>query len=165
MRSVRLCVLAILASGLGLNHAARARDVSTHVPDAAAPAPSKACGSFRELATTACPLIWHGITPFGAYDLGVGIKSKEELLRFFGGYAHIRQTNASNPLGVGATDQGGYLMSGVEDNNLDSPKIVQIWWTGVKYAFDDQADLTAAWQSPFLTAPASPITTTATPLQ
>lgn len=66
-------------------------------------------------------------------------------LRFFGGYGHIRQTNASNPLGVGATDQGGYLMSGVEDDNLDSPKVVQIWWTGVKYAFDGQTDITAAW--------------------
>jgi len=36
-------------------------------------------------------------------------------------------------------------MSGVEDNNLDSPKIVQIWWTGVKYAFDYKTDITAAW--------------------
>jgi predicted porin len=65
--------------------------------------------------------------------------------KFFGGYEHIRQTNPSQPLGVGATDQGGYIMSGVEDNNLDSPKIVQIWWTGVKYAFDSQTDITAAW--------------------
>ena len=66
-------------------------------------------------------------------------------LRLFGGYEHIRQTNPSNPLGVGATDQGGYVMSGVEDNNLDSPKIVQIWWTGVKYALDSRTDITVAW--------------------
>ena len=49
------------------------------------------------------------------------------------------------PLGVGASDQGGYFMSGVEDNNLDSPKIVQIWWTGAKYAFDSKTDVTASW--------------------
>jgi predicted porin len=65
--------------------------------------------------------------------------------KFFGGYGHIRQTNPTNPLGVGAPDQGGYLMSGVEDNNLDSPKIVQIWWMGTKYAVDRKTDLTLSW--------------------
>lgn len=64
--------------------------------------------------------------------------------QFFGGYSHIRQTNPSRPLGVGATDQGGYLLSGVEDDSLDSPKVVQIWWTGVKYTLG-RTDLTAAW--------------------
>ncbi len=65
--------------------------------------------------------------------------------KFFGGYEYIRQTNPSHPLGVGALDQGGYLMSGVEDNNLDSPKHVQIWWTGVKYALDSKTDITLSW--------------------
>jgi hypothetical protein len=63
----------------------------------------------------------------------------------FAGYEYIRQSNPSNPLGVGALDQGGYLLSGVEDNNLDSPKHVQIWWTGAKYAIDSKTDITAAW--------------------
>ena len=48
-------------------------------------------------------------------------------------------------MGVGALDQGAYFLSGVEDNNLDSPKIVQIWWTGVKYAIDSKTDVTVAW--------------------
>ncbi len=65
--------------------------------------------------------------------------------KFYGGYEWIRQTNPSNPLGVGALDQGGYLMSGVEDNNLDSPKIVQIFWMGAKYAVGSKTDITAAW--------------------
>jgi predicted porin len=65
--------------------------------------------------------------------------------RLFAGYEYIRQGNPSNPLGVGASDQGGYIMSGVEDNNLDSPKHVQIWWTGVKYAYTDKTDITFAW--------------------
>jgi predicted porin len=65
--------------------------------------------------------------------------------KFFGGYEHIRQTNPTHPLGVGALDQGGYLMSGVEDDNLDSPKIVQIWWTGVKYAVNSKTDITLSW--------------------
>jgi predicted porin len=65
--------------------------------------------------------------------------------RIFAGYEYIRQANPVNPLGVGAPDQGGYVMSGVEDNNLDSPKHVQIWWTGAKYAIDRKTDITAAW--------------------
>ena len=58
--------------------------------------------------------------------------------KFFAGYEYIWQNNPTNPLGVGASDQGGYIMSGVEDNNLDSEKFVQIWWTGVKYAYRQQ---------------------------
>jgi predicted porin len=65
--------------------------------------------------------------------------------KFYAGYEHIQQFNPSNPVGVGASAQGGYLLSGVEDNNLDSPRIVQIWWTGVKYAYDIKTDLTVAW--------------------
>jgi predicted porin len=65
--------------------------------------------------------------------------------KFFGGYEHIRMVNPANPLGVGAAAQGGYLLSGVEDNNLDSPKIVQVYWTGVKYAFDSETDITLSY--------------------
>jgi predicted porin len=65
--------------------------------------------------------------------------------KFFAGYEYIWQNNPSKPLGVGATDQGGYLMSGVEDNNLDSEKLVQIWWTGVKYTYRTKTDFTFAW--------------------
>jgi predicted porin len=65
--------------------------------------------------------------------------------KFFGGYEHIRLTNPSSPLGIGASAQGGYLLSGVEDNNLDSPRIVQVWWTGVKYAYDSKTDITLSW--------------------
>ena len=65
--------------------------------------------------------------------------------KFFAGYEYIWQNNPKDPLGVGASDQGGYIMSGVEDNNLDSEKLVQIWWTGVKYAYDSKTDITFAW--------------------
>ncbi len=80
----------------------------------------------------------------------------------FGGYEHIRQTNPSNPLGIGASAQGGYLLSGVEDDNLDSPKIVQIAWTGVKYAYDGKTDITLSayhqWQNDFRVPSACPPT-------
>jgi predicted porin len=65
--------------------------------------------------------------------------------KFFGGYEHIWQYNPTDPLGVGASVQGGYIMSGVEDNNLDAEKLVNIWWTGAKYAINSKTDLTVAW--------------------
>ncbi len=65
--------------------------------------------------------------------------------KFFAGYEYIWQNNPQNPLGVGASDQGGYYMSGVEDNNLDSEKLVNIWWTGAKYTYRSKTDFTFAW--------------------
>jgi predicted porin len=65
--------------------------------------------------------------------------------KFYAGYEYIWQNNPKQPLGVGATDQGGYIMSGVEDNNLDSEKLLQIWWAGVKYTYRTKTDVTFAW--------------------
>jgi predicted porin len=83
----------------------------------------------------------------------VAAKYTWDPFKFFGGYEHIRQTNPANPLGIGASAQGGYLLSGVEDKNLDSPKIVQVAWTGVKYAYDRKTDITVSyyrqWQNDF----------------
>jgi predicted porin len=83
----------------------------------------------------------------------VAAKYTWDQFKFFGGYEHIRMTNPSNPLGVGASAQGGYLLSGVEDKNLDSPKIVQVAWTGVKYAYDAKTDITLSyyrqWQNDY----------------
>ena len=38
----------------------------------AAPSTPDACASGHEFATTDCTLTWHGITLYGAYDIGVG---------------------------------------------------------------------------------------------
>ncbi|MGB0008337.1 MAG: hypothetical protein WBP97_14670, partial [Candidatus Sulfotelmatobacter sp.] len=66
-------------------------------------------------------------------------------VKFFAGYEYIWQNNPANPLGVGGSDQGGYFMSGVEDNNLDSEKLVNIWWTGAKYTYHGKTDFTFSW--------------------
>jgi predicted porin len=66
-------------------------------------------------------------------------------IKLFVGYEYIWQNNPSHPLGVGASDQGGYFMSGVEDNNLDSEKLVNIWWMGAKYTYRSKTDFTFAW--------------------
>jgi predicted porin len=83
----------------------------------------------------------------------VAAKYTWDPFKFFAGYEHIQQFNPTNPLGIGASAQGGYLLSGVEDKNLDSPKIVQIFWTGLKYAYDSKGDITFSyyrqWQNDF----------------
>jgi predicted porin len=92
----------------------------------------------------------------------VAAKYTWDPFRIFGGYEHIRQTNPSNPLGIGASAQGGYILSGVENDNLDSPKIVQIAWTGVKYAYDGKTDIALSfyhqWQNDFRVPSACPPT-------
>ena len=78
--------------------------------------------------------------------LMVAAKYTWDPFKFFAGYEHITQNNPSNPLGVGATAQGGYLLSGVENNNLDSTKKVQVYWGGVKYTFDEsKTDVTLSY--------------------
>jgi len=102
-------------------------------------------------------LIGTGNTEYGIVTdntaVMVAAKYSWDPFKFFGGYEHILQLNPANPLGVGATAQGGYLLSGIEDNNLDSPKIVQVFWTGVKYAYDSDTDVTLSyyreWQNDF----------------
>ncbi len=75
----------------------------------------------------------------------VAAKYKWDPFKFFAGYEYIWQNNPKDPLGVGASDQGGYFMSGVEDNNLDSEKLVNIWWTGMKYTYRSKTDFTFSW--------------------
>jgi predicted porin len=65
--------------------------------------------------------------------------------RFFAGYEYVWLNNPKNPLGVGASDQGGYSLSGVEDNNLDSERLLNIWWAGVKYTYRSKTDFTFSW--------------------
>ena len=79
------------------------------------------------------------------YGVIVAAKYAWNPFKFFAGYEYIWQNNPKNPLGVGASDQGGYFMSGVEDNNLDSEKLVNIWWTGVKYSYGSKTDFTFSW--------------------
>jgi predicted porin len=89
-------------------------------------------------------------------------KYASEPIKFYVGYEYIWQNNPKNPLGVGAADQGGYVMSGVEDNNLDSEKLVQIWWSGAKYTYRKKTDATFAWyqqrQNDFRSPPACSVT-------
>ena len=58
-----------------------------------------ACASGHEFATTDCTLTWHGITLYGAYDVGVGWVS------------HGLPENATNYEGESLVNRNGYLDS------------------------------------------------------
>jgi predicted porin len=75
----------------------------------------------------------------------VAAKYVRDPWKFFAGYEYIWQNNPHDPLGVGASDQGGYNLSGVEDDNLDSEKLVNIWWMGGKYTYRSKTDFTLSW--------------------
>jgi hypothetical protein len=93
----------------------------------------------------------YGIVTDNSALMVAGKYTWNEFIKLFGGYEYIRFVNPSDPLGVGATAQGGYLLSGVEDNNLDSPKKVQVMWTGVKYSLNSQTDITFSYYARFRT--------------
>jgi predicted porin len=105
--------------------------------------------SINEVAISGANLIATTNTVYGIVTDNNAImgaaKYTAENLKYFGGFEYIWQNNPHDPLGVGASDQGGYFMSGVEDNNLDTEKILRVWWTGVKYAYDSKTDITFAW--------------------
>lgn len=94
-------------------------------------------------------VIGTGNTVYGIVTDNNGViaaaKYTTKALKFFAGYEYIWQNNPKHPLGVGAEDQGGYIMSGVEDNNLDREKFFHIWWTGAKYTYRSKTDFTLAW--------------------
>ncbi|WP_197410995.1 hypothetical protein, partial [Novosphingobium sp. FSW06-99] len=75
----------------------------------------------------------------------VAAKYTLDNVRLYAGFEHILYKNPAHPLGIGATAQGGYILSGVEDNNLDSDKNVAVFWTGVKYTYAKKTDFTVSY--------------------
>ncbi len=80
--------------------------------------------------------------------LMVAAKYTWDPFKFYGGYRHhIQQNNPLESAGCfGASDQGGYFLSGVTETTiLTLPETVQIWWTGVKYAYGSHTDITLSF--------------------
>src|SRR5580698_7877613 len=64
--------LVVMSAIAGVARAEPAADLPTAEPAPAGRSSPEACASFEDFVTTACPLTWHGITIYGAYDIGVG---------------------------------------------------------------------------------------------
>src|SRR5215831_14326369 len=68
-----------------------------------------------------------------------------ERLKFFAGYEYIKYENPKTPLSAGFINIGGYVLAFVNNTAYDNPKIVQVYWTGVRYRVIRKLELTAAY--------------------
>jgi hypothetical protein len=77
-------------------------------------------------------------------DQGAAVAAKYawEQFKFFAGYDFEQATNPHDNLGIGATnDQGGYILSTVNNFAYPHAKILQTEWTGVRYAYDPRTEI------------------------
>ncbi len=70
---------------------------------------------------------------------------KIDPVKVFAGYEHIKYNDPSTQLTAGYTDIGGYILAFVTNNSFVDPKMVQVYWTGVRYTALPGLDLTAAY--------------------
>jgi predicted porin len=66
-------------------------------------------------------------------------------LKFFAGYEHIKYANPTRPLEAGFTDIGGYILAFVSNSSYDNDKVVQVYWTGLRYTVIPPLELTVAY--------------------
>jgi len=66
-------------------------------------------------------------------------------VRLFAGYSHMLFQNPSTALSPGANAQGGYLLSVVNNTAFTNHKVLQVYWTGAKWAATPNLDITAAY--------------------
>jgi predicted porin len=70
---------------------------------------------------------------------------KLDPFKFFAGYEYLQYTNPATPLSAGFSDIGGYVLAVVNNKAYDNEKIVQVYWSGVRYSVTPNLDLTAAY--------------------
>jgi predicted porin len=74
---------------------------------------------------------------------------KFDPFKFFGGYEYIKYADPRAPLSAGFTDVGGYVLAFVNNNSYNNSnntsKILQVYWSGVRYTVVPDLELTAAY--------------------
>lgn len=66
-------------------------------------------------------------------------------LKFLAGYEYIQYDNPKDKLTAGFTDIGGYNLAFVNDAAFPHPKLLNLYWAGVRYTALPGLDLTAAY--------------------
>jgi predicted porin len=77
--------------------------------------------------------------------LGVMALYEIEPVKLFAGYLHIRYANPTTPLSAGVSGLGGYTLAFVNDSAYVNDKILDVWWTGLRYSVTPALDVTAAY--------------------
>lgn len=66
--------------------------------------------------------------------------------KFYAGWEQIKFYNPTVPLPAGSNTEGGYVLAFTNNTAYaKSPKTFQVYWAGVKYAFFENFDVTAAY--------------------
>jgi predicted porin len=66
--------------------------------------------------------------------------------KFFGGYEYINYADPKNPITAPYVDGNGYLVSVANNTAFQyHDKILQVFWTGAKYAYDSHLDLSVGY--------------------
>ena len=66
-------------------------------------------------------------------------------LKLFAGYEYIKYENPKTALDPGFVNIGGYVLAFVNNTAYDNAKMVQVYWTGLRYTLIPRLELTAAW--------------------
>ncbi|WP_051397209.1 porin [Bradyrhizobium elkanii] len=66
-------------------------------------------------------------------------------VKLYGGYEHIQFANPSNPLFAGQTILGGYTLASANNTSFTTDRILQVFWTGARYAVRPYLDLSVGY--------------------
>ncbi|HET7757318.1 MAG TPA: porin, partial [Steroidobacteraceae bacterium] len=66
-------------------------------------------------------------------------------LKLYAAYEHIAFDNPNNPLSVGTTVIGGYVLAAVNNAAFDNRKTLEVFWAGLKWTPVKDLDLVAAY--------------------
>jgi predicted porin len=78
-----------------------------------------------------------GVMLLGSYNIGP--------VKLYAGYEDIRFANPRVPLAAGTTIIGGYSLGTANNTAFTNNRIMQVFWTGAKYAVRPDLDLIAAY--------------------
>jgi predicted porin len=66
-------------------------------------------------------------------------------LKISAGYEYIKYENPKTPLSAGFINIGGYVLAFVNNTAYENPKIVQVYWAGLRYTVIPRLELTVAY--------------------
>ncbi len=76
----------------------------------------------------------------------IGAKYTWNAFKFYAGWAHEIYHNPADNVGIGAqADQGGYVISSINNAAYPHAKLLDTVWVGAKYAYDARTDITVAY--------------------
>jgi predicted porin len=78
-----------------------------------------------------------GLMLLGSYTVGP--------VKFYAGYENIRFANPGVPLAAGTSIIGGYSLGTANNTAFTDNRVLQVFWTGAKYAVNSDIDLIAAY--------------------